>query len=175
MERQDKGRKPLFGPADGLTALRLPLAVAFPVVQEDYWRLGIVAVVALTDFVDGLVARRIGGSRIGAVLDPIADKLFILIAFATVAPYGLLTIWEILAVLSRDILAGIGFLITVLKGRPIAIPARSGGKWVTVGQLLTLVAFLIESPLVRPLAWATAVISIYAIVDYAREARREWA
>jgi CDP-diacylglycerol--glycerol-3-phosphate 3-phosphatidyltransferase/cardiolipin synthase len=174
MERQDNARTPLFGPADALTALRLPLAVAFPLVSGMYWRLGIVAVVALSDLIDGMLARRIGGSRAGAVLDPIADKLFMLSAFATVASHGLLTIWELLAVLSRDLWAGIGFLVTLIRGRPTTIPARAGGKWVTVGQLLTLVAFLMESPLVRPLAWATAAISIYAIVDYAREARRRW-
>src|SRR5690348_18023113 len=42
------------------------------------------------------------------------------------------------------------------SGRPVALPARAGGKAVTVGQILTLVAFVVESPLVRPLAWATA-------------------
>ena len=40
----------------------------------------------------------------------------------------------------------------------------------TVGQLLTLAAFLLESDLVRPLAWATAAISVYAIADYSRAA-----
>lgn len=173
-QRQGDSGRPLFGPADALTALRLPLAVAFPLVDDARWRFVIVAAVAITDFIDGRVARRTGGSRAGAVLDPIADKLFMLSAFATVASTGLLTIWELLAVLSRDILAGVGFLGTVIKGHPTTIPARAGGKWVTVGQLLTLVAFLAESPLVRPLAWSTAAISIYAIVDYAREARKQW-
>lgn len=172
--RQGDSHRPLFGPADALTALRLPLAVAFPVFDDARWRFVIVALVALTDFVDGVIARRFGGSRAGAVLDPVADKLFMLSAFVTVGSQGLLTPWELLAVLSRDILAGVGFLGSVVTGRPTTIPARAGGKWVTVGQLFTLVAFLAESPLVRPLAWSTAAISIYAIVDYAREARKRW-
>jgi len=172
--RQAETQRSLFGPADALTALRLPLAVAFPVVTATEWRFVIVALVALTDFVDGRIARRFGGSRAGVVLDPIADKVFLVVAFVTVASQGLLTLWELLAVLSRDILAGVGFLVTVVTGRPTTIPARAGGKWVTVGQLLTLVAFLAQSPLVRPLAWGTAAISVYAIVDYAREARKRW-
>lgn len=172
--RQADESRSLFGPADALTALRLPLAVAFPVVDATGWRLVIVALVALTDFVDGRIARRFGSSRAGVVLDPIADKLFMASAFVTVASQGLLTLWELLAVLSRDILAGVGFLATVVTGRPTTIPARAGGKWVTVGQLVTLVAFLAKSPLVRPLAWSTAAFSIYAIVDYAREARKRW-
>jgi len=171
---QGEASRPLFGPADALSALRLPLAVAFPLVNDARWRLAIVALAAISDFADGQVARRFGGSRAGAVLDPVADKLFMLSAFATVASTGLLTIWELLAVLSRDLLAGVGFLVSAVRGHPTTIPARAGGKWVTVGQLLTLVAFLSGSPLVRPLAWSTAAISIYAIVDYAREARRQW-
>jgi len=43
---------------------------------------------------------------------------------------------------------------------------------VTVLQLLTLVAFIAESPLVRPLAWATAAVGLYAIWDYGRAATR---
>jgi len=172
--RQGEPPQRLFGPADALSAMRLPLAAAFPLLDDARWRFVIVALAALTDFLDGRVARRYGGSRAGAVLDPVVDKLFMLSAFATVASTGLLTIWELLAVLSRDLLAGFGFLVTTIGGHPTAIPARAGGKWVTVGQLLTLVAFLARSPLVRPLAWSTAAISIYAIVDYAREARRQW-
>ena len=55
---------------------------------------------------------------------------------------------------------------------PMAIPARLGGKAVTVAQLLTLVAFLTDSPLLRPLAWATGAIALYAIWDYSQAAAR---
>jgi hypothetical protein len=41
---------------------------------------------------------------------------------------------------------------------------------VTIAQLLTLVAAIADSPLVRPLAWATAAIAVYAIGDYGRMA-----
>ena len=52
------------------------------------------------------------------------------------------------------------------------IRARSSGKAVTVAQILTLVAFLIESPYLRPIAWATTLIAIIAIWDYYRVAPR---
>jgi len=60
----------------------------------------------------------------------------------------------------------------LLSREPRAIPARPGGKAVTVAQVLTLVAFLLRSPLLRPLAWATGAIAIYAIWDYYRVAPR---
>jgi CDP-diacylglycerol--glycerol-3-phosphate 3-phosphatidyltransferase/cardiolipin synthase len=164
--------KPWVKTADLLTALRIPLAVLFPFVGHAGWQLVIVAVAAGTDYLDGWLARRYGGSRLGALLDPIADKVFMLAAFLTVAERGLLAWWEIVGVLARDIIATIGSIGVWLLRRPVSLPARAGGKAVTVCQLLTLTAFIGESPLVRPLAWATAAIAVYAIWDYGRAAAR---
>ena len=164
--------KPAVKSADVLTALRIPLAVAFPFVGHAGWQLAIVGAAAVSDFLDGWLARRYGGSRLGAILDPIADKVFMLAAFLTVAERGLLMWWEILGVLARDIVAAIGSVSVWLGRHPVALPARAGGKAVTVCQLLTLTAFIGESPLVRPLAWATAAIAVYAIWDYGRAAAR---
>jgi len=162
--------RPLVQPPDALTALRLPLALAFLFFDGTAVRLAIVLVAAATDFVDGIWARRIGGSRLGVVLDPVCDKAFIVSAFAVVFRSGVLTPLELLGVLSRDVLAVLAFLGTWALRRPTTLPARAGGKAVTVGQLLTLIAFLAGSDLVRPLAWATAAISVYAIADYGRAA-----
>jgi phosphatidylglycerophosphate synthase len=164
--------KPWMTPADLLTALRLPLAAAFPFVPHPGWQLAIVAAAAASDFFDGMVARRLGGSRAGAVLDPIADKVFMAVAFITVARTGLLHPAEIVAVLGRDIVAALGYVGAWLWRRPTVLPARAGGKAVTVLQLMTLGAFIVRSPYVRPLAWATAAVGLYAIWDYAREAAR---
>ena len=164
--------KPWFTVADVLTALRLPLAAAFPLLRQPVAQLAVVAVVAATDFFDGILARRIGGSRVGPFIDPVADKAFMLAAFLTVALRGGLDPLEIAAVLLRDIVAALGFAASWMLRRPVALPARAGGKAVTVAQLLTLVAFVADSPLVRPLAWATGAISVYAIWDYGRAAAR---
>jgi phosphatidylglycerophosphate synthase len=80
---------------------------------------------------------------------------------------------EIVGVLARDIVAAVAFFATVARRKPSAIPARLGGKIVTVLQLLTLGAFLLASPYLRPLALATAAIALYAIWDYYHAARRE--
>ena len=111
-------------------------------------------------------------SRAGAILDPIADKAFMVVAFVTIARRGLLEWYELIGVLLRDVVAILGFLATAVLRRPVAVPARAGGKAVTVLQLLTLMAFIAESPFVRPLAWATAAVGLYAIWDYGRAAAR---
>lgn len=148
--------------------MRLPLAVAFLLVPDPGIRFGIVALVAASDYLDGRWARRLGGSRAGAVLDPVADKLFMAAAFFVILTSHTLHPLEIVAILLRDLVAAAAFLTTVGLGRPTTLPARAGGKAVTVLQLLVLVAFLAESELLRPLAWATGAVSVYAIADYTR-------
>jgi phosphatidylglycerophosphate synthase len=155
--------------ADALSALRIPLAVAFPFVSND-WRLGLLGAAAASDLLDGQIARRVGSSSLGAVIDPVADKLFMVSAFGVVAASGRLEWYEILGVLLRDLVATIAFVATLVSRRPRAIPARAGGKAVTVAQVLTLVAFLTGSPRLRPLAWATSAVALYAIWDYYRVA-----
>jgi cardiolipin synthase len=159
--------------ADGVSASRVPLAIAFVLVGDARWRLAILAAAAATDLLDGQIARRFGSSRLGAFVDPLADKLFMACAFGVVAFSGRLEPFEIAGVLIRDIVAAIAFLFTSVSGRPAAIPARIGGKAVTVGQVLTMAAFLLGSPYLRPMAWATAAVGLYAIWDYQRVADRE--
>lgn len=170
--RAEQGR-PGFTTADFITVVRLPLALAFIVADAPWWRFGFLALAAATDLLDGILARRFGGSRFGAVLDPIADKLFMACAFGVVLFSGRLQFYEIVAVLLRDIWASAAFFVTVFTGRPTAIPARLGGKAVTVAQMLTLLAFIANASILRPLAWATGAIAIYAIWDYHRAARSE--
>ena len=139
------------------------------------WQLAIVVTAAASDVADGILARRFGSSRAGAVLDPVADKFFMAVAFITVARRGMLDWYELVGVLLRDILAVLGFLATWVLRRPVAVPARAGGKAVTIAQLLTLVAAITDWTYTRHLAWATAAVAVYAIWDYGRTAARNTA
>lgn len=156
--------------ADVLSAVRIPLAIAFPFASNGV-RLAMLAAAAASDLLDGQLARRFGSSSLGTVIDPVADKLFMASAFGVVALSGRLEWYEILGVLLRDIVATVAFVATYVSHRPRAIPARAGGKAVTVAQVLTLVAFLADSPHLRPLAWATTAVALYAIWDYYRVAQ----
>lgn len=158
----------LLGLADGLTIARLPLAAAFVLAPGVTIRLVVLAVAGLTDLSDGWVARRWGGSRLGAFLDPVADKIFVAAAFAVVLLSGRLVWWEVALVLLRDILATLAFLYTVATRRPVAIPARAGGKAVTLLQMTTLFAFILDSSYLRPVAYAAAAVGAYAVYDYTR-------
>jgi CDP-diacylglycerol--glycerol-3-phosphate 3-phosphatidyltransferase/cardiolipin synthase len=161
-----------WGPADLLTALRLPLAAAFVLVPDPHARLLILAVAGLSDVFDGIVARRLGPSRIGEVLDPIVDKIFMLAAVLTVVTTAAgvrLGGWEIAGLLLRDIAVTVGVCVAfVRRRRRVTIPARLSGKVVSVMQFATIAAILLDSAASRPLAWGTAAVSVWAIVDYAR-------
>lgn len=167
----DQGRR-AWTAADLLSAVRIPLAIAFVLVPHNGWRLAIVAGAALTDLLDGPLARRLGSSPYGAVIDPIADKVFMAAAVGVVALSGRLAWYEIVGVLLRDIVATVAFAATFLSSQPRAIPARLSGKLVTSAQVLTLVAFLLHSPYLRPIAWATTAIAVFAIWDYQHVAPR---
>jgi len=162
-------RRQRFTVADFFTVIRLPLAVVFP-LANDRWRLVVLAVAAGSDLLDGFLARRLGSSRFGPFIDPVADKLFMAAAFGTVLFSSQLAWWELLGVLARDIAATVAFIVTSVRGHASAIPARAGGKAVTVLQVATLAAFVLGSPLLKPLAWATAAVALYAIWDYTRAA-----
>jgi cardiolipin synthase len=165
---EEQGRRS-WTAADLVSAMRVPLAIAFPLVSNS-WKLVVLAMAAASDLLDGPLARRFGSSSLGTLIDPVADKLFMLSAFGVVAFSGKLEMYEIVGVLLRDIVATVAFVATLLSHRPRAIPARPGGKAVTVAQVLTLLAFLLDSKLLQPMAWATAGIAVYAIWDYYRAA-----
>jgi CDP-diacylglycerol--glycerol-3-phosphate 3-phosphatidyltransferase/cardiolipin synthase len=161
-------RHPGFSAADAITAARIPLAIAFVLIPRVEVRLVLLLIAAATDLGDGWVARRFGASRIGPVLDPVVDKLFMAAAFGVVLFSGVLAWYEVLLVVIRDLVASVAVFIAVPLGRGRTIPARLGGKAVTLLQLLTLLAFLLDSPQLRPLAWATGAVALYALWDYNR-------
>ncbi len=163
-------------PANLVSLARLPLALAFAVYSGVGTRIAVLAAAAGSDLLDGALARRLGPSRLGAWMDPVADKVFMLTAFITLGFTGALGWVEIAGVLLRDVFTPLGYFVSWLAHRPFAVPARVGGKAVTVGQTLTLFAWLLDSSYLRPLAWTTAAMALYAIADYGwlavRNARR---
>ena len=95
-----------------LTRLGLVPVFGYFAVLEDYAvALPIFLVAALSDFLDGYLAREWKlVSRFGAALDPVADKLNMLVATALLAVQGLMPLWLALAIIGRDIVIVAGVL-----------------------------------------------------------------
>src|SRR5207237_8259203 len=128
-----------------IASSRLLLAAGFVVVDKADARLGLVGLAAVTDFLDGWLARRANwATRWGALIDPFADRVFALVAVSTFLFTGALSTVGYFVMISRDLMTALGFLVarTVPWLRPVEFKARAAGKLVTVGQLATLVALL---------------------------------
>jgi cardiolipin synthase len=97
-----------------ITLVRIALipVMAYYLVSETYRiALPIFLIVALSDLADGYIARRFKlASRLGATLDPIADKLSMLVATLLLAWQSLLPIWLAIAIVARDIVIVLGAL-----------------------------------------------------------------
>jgi cardiolipin synthase len=151
--------------ANGLSALRLVLAPVFLVlfVRGDRARaLAAFAAAAATDVLDGIAARALRQrSRVGAVLDPVADKLLGACAVVALAASGALPAWLAVLVVSRDgaLLAG----ALLLKGlrHPVPIAPTRIGKYATAALAITVtVALAAEFAAVPPAsaaAWVAAM------------------
>src|SRR5260370_13419246 len=123
-----------------ITFLRLGCLPLFIIlVHSEYykWALAVLILAGLTDGIDGLLARRLNQkSSLGAILDPVADKLLLSSSFFVLALKGKLHWWLTILVLSRDVLIlTIAVVIIVVAGyRPV--PPRLFWKVTTTSSML---------------------------------------
>lgn len=151
-----------------LSLSRFPLAAAFVVVESTMARAVLLGAASLTDLLDGWLARRGQSSRVGALLDPIADKTFVLAAISAFLVDGGLSTRDYFIVISRDLAIGLGFIVAYFTPglEPRDFKARLPGKLVTVLQLLALLALVLRPALFPPLVPLIAAASAWAIADY---------
>ena len=97
--------------------LWLVLQPVFHGPRYDGWALLLLVVSGATDYLDGKIARAFGQvSRIGQLLDPAADRLYILATLAGLAARHIIPVWLVVALVGRDLLMGI----------PLAVLRRHG-------------------------------------------------
>lgn len=150
-----------------VSALRLPIAAAFFAIDGLVWRGILLMIGALTDWLDGWLARRLGvESKTGALLDPLFDKLFVTVALAAFLPGPYLEWREFAVLVSRDLYVGIAFLLAKALRIDIPAAARPSGKLVTVLQIVTLFVLLLAPERVGVFTVAVGVASVIAIGDY---------
>jgi len=99
--------------------------------------LGIFAAASLTDYFDGLIARkRKEVSNFGKLMDPIADKILVLSAFLAFVEMKLIPAWMVVIIIARElVITGIRLLLAA-KGRVTA--AEAAGKQKTVSQIFAI-------------------------------------
>lgn len=148
---------------------RLLLAFAFVVIGGTWQRVALITMAGATDFLDGWLARRDNSSTVaGALIDPIADRVFVLAAVSSYLAEGKLNTPQYFIFLSRDIATAVGFLVArFIPGLSAsAFQARALGKTVTGFQLALLLAVLLVPAVVQPLVLLIGALSAVSIVDY---------
>jgi cardiolipin synthase (CMP-forming) len=143
-----------------ITLVRIGLVpvIAYCLATKAYGiALPVFLVAALSDFVDGYIARRFKlASKLGATLDPIADKLNMLVATVLLALQGLLPLWLAIAIVARDAVIVLGALAyrttlghvkiaptrlskinTAIEFAVLLLVMASAAMWIDVGAWLT--------------------------------------
>lgn len=162
-------RHPLGSVPNLLSCSRLVLAAGFVAADAPDARVGLIGVAAISDFLDGWLARRVKAtSRWGALLDPFADRVFVLTAVATLLFIGTLTTVEYFIFILRDLMTAVGFLVARVIPwlRTVEFKARLLGKVVTVAQLLALTVVLVAPKAMPLMLGVVGVASVLSIVDY---------
>jgi phosphatidylglycerophosphate synthase len=150
-----------------LSLTRLPLAAAFLLSTRTGPRVAIIIAAAASDYLDGWWARNRGGrSQSGALLDPLTDKIFVVVALASFIRHGLLTTAQLAVLLSRDLFVAVAFIFVKLRGVDVPLESRFPGKVVTTLQLAALLVLTLLPLAATATVVATGIASAWAIVDY---------
>lgn len=140
-----------------------------------YYRsaLGVFVIACVTDALDGMIARITHSkTELGAVLDPIADKLLIVSAFVTLVLLHMLPIWLVIVVVSRDVILVIGSAVIYFMGHELKARPSIVGKATTVLQLavvtlsLLLKSYGVNVGLISLLYGTTAIFTMASGVQY---------
>ena len=167
---------------NALTLLRIflvPLLVVVLLTRIEghvYFGAAIFLVAVLTDYLDGFFARRRNEvTRLGILLDPLADKLLTAAAFLSLVEMGVVPAWVVMIVLAREL--AVTGLRNVAAGRGVLIRASGLGKGKMASQVIAILLLLLSRvlPVLRPLGLvALGVVVLLALVSGADYFLRFW-
>ena len=108
-----------------------------------FWAAAIFGAAAVTDFIDGWLARKWGVVTVlGKFLDPLADKLIVMAALIMMIPSGRIPAWMVFLVLAREII--VTGLRSIASSEGIVIDASDLGKYKTIYQMAAIPGLLLH-------------------------------
>jgi len=155
---------------------RLVMAAAFvrwstePVVG-----VSILCAAGISDWLDGWVAKRTGRqTRLGALLDPVCDRLFVVPVLATLVFVHGLAPWQLVVMIARDLVNSLGALVALIVRPDLlgSLGPRRSGKVVTSLQFWAVVHVLLDLPWFAVTFAAVAAANVWAVADYGSRFRR---
>ncbi len=127
---------------------------------------GLIFVIAsITDFFDGFIARQLDQkSDLGAILDPLADKMLTMAAFFGLMMMGVASVWAIYIIIVRELF--ISGLRTSAVQIGLDVSASWAGKVKTVVQMVAIGFLLMEWIFAQQLLWLAVILTVYSGVEY---------
>jgi CDP-diacylglycerol--glycerol-3-phosphate 3-phosphatidyltransferase len=152
----------------------VPLLVVVLLTRFDgseFWGLGIFLLAALTDAIDGAIARRTAAVTVlGTLLDPIADKLLMSAAFISLVELGLAPAWMVVIIVGREF--AVAGLRHVAHERGVVIFANLWGKLKTLSQIVAISLLIVSyqlgqwALLGKIALWVAVFMAVASLVNY---------
>ena len=131
----------------------------------DYFAALLFVLASSTDFFDGFIAREWNQkTELGAILDPLADKMLVLAAFLGLMVIGRANPWAIYLILTRE------FFITGIRvasaSKGYSVSASMAGKVKTVAQMFAIGFLMMNWPFANTLLWLAVFLTLYSGFEY---------
>ena len=131
----------------------------------DYFAALIFVLASVTDFFDGYIARSWNQiTKLGSILDPLADKMLMLAGFIGLVYIGRANPWAVFLILTRE------FFITGLRvamaSEGKSVSASFAGKAKTVSQMFAIGFLLMNWPYANEILWFSVFLTIYSGIEY---------
>lgn len=161
--------------AISLGRILLTIPVVFMLLERRFtMALFLFALAGASDALDGHLAKRFGWqSRLGGILDPLADKALLMSAFLVLGAIGLIPVWLVVAAVCRDLLIVGGALVYHYQVEDLDATPTWASKLNTLLQILLLIAVMANAgPLLLPsgsieaLVWMTLTTTLLSGFQY---------
>ncbi len=137
----------------------------FDITWNYYFASLLFVLASATDFFDGYIARQWKQmTMLGAILDPLADKMLTLAAFLGLMMMGEASAWAVYIIIVRELF--ITGIRTVAVSEGLSVKASWAGKVKTVAQMIAIGFLLMHWPLGDELLWFAVFLTVYSGLEY---------
>ncbi len=134
----------------------------------DYFAGLIFVIASVTDFFDGYIARSWNQiTKLGGILDPLADKMLMLAGFIGLVAINRASAWAIFLILSREFFITGLRVVAIGEGKDVA--STMAGKIKTVVQMIAIGFLIMNWPFGTELLWLAVILTLYSGYEYIRD------
>ena len=134
----------------------------------DYFAGLIFIIASVTDFFDGYIARSWNQmTKLGAILDPLADKMLVLAGFLGLLAIDRASAFAVFLILSREFFITGLRVVAVAEGKSVA--STFSGKIKTVVQMIAIGFLIMNWPYGAELLWLAVILTLYSGYEYTRD------